>query len=57
MIIKQIVITGDTGIDYTIEADISRGVTCTCPDFAFRGATRACKHVVFVQENLVAGKS
>ncbi len=53
MIVRAVVIRGDHDQDYTITADV-RGVTCSCPDFAFRGAERPCKHIVFVKQTMTA---
>lgn len=47
MLIKEIVVTGDSGIDYTLRADVA-GVTCECPAFKF-STDASCKHIRYVQ--------
>ena len=51
MLIKEIVVTGDSGIDYTLRADVA-GVTCECPAFKFSNDA-SCKHIRYVQARVV----
>jgi hypothetical protein len=50
--VKTIFVTGDSGKEYVVQFVRRVGmrrVSCTCPDFTFRGSTkrthRACKHI------------
>jgi len=50
--VKTVYVTGDSGKEYVVQFIRRAGmrrVTCTCPDFTFRGSVkkthRACKHI------------
>lgn len=50
--VKTVYVTGDSGSQYVVQFVRRAGmrrVTCNCPDFTFRGATKrthnSCKHI------------
>ena len=53
MMITEMKVRGDRGIEYTISATLA-GIECTCPDHRFRG--RECKHIKFARETVQASR-
>lgn len=52
MLIRNITVTGDSGIDYTITVDpVTRAARCDCPHFQYN-AVAVCKHIAFIAESL-----
>ena len=54
MMITEMKVRGDRGIEYTISASLDGGIQCTCPDHLYRG--RQCKHIDFAIATVVAGR-
>lgn len=54
MMITEMKVRGDRGIEYTISASIA-GVTCTCPDHVYR-AGKECKHIKFARETVTGSR-
>ena len=53
MMITEMKVRGDRGIEYTISASIA-GLECTCPDHVFRA--RDCKHIKFARETVAGSR-
>ena len=51
MFVKEIVVTGDRGIDYRIDWDAQQNPRCSCPAFSNRADPRTvCKHIEYIAE-------
>lgn len=57
--VKTVYVTGDSGSQYTVQFIRRAGmrrVSCSCPDFVYRGqlkrSHRACKHIKTVQTEI-----
>lgn len=48
--VSEVIVTGDSGVDYKIDVDGNGAARCSCPSFKYQ--TKWCKHLAFVYDNL-----
>lgn len=54
MFVKEVIITGDRGIDYKIDFDSQLNPRCSCPAFSNRKqATDVCKHITYMRTRML----
>ena len=50
--VTNAVITGDSGIDYSITVNGDGAAVCSCPSYKY--GNHACKHIMFLYNNLLS---
>lgn len=53
MLIKKIVVIGDSGNEYDVDMTDAGAIRCACPAYTFSSETpRMCKHIEFLAESI-----
>ena len=53
--VSKAVVKGDRGIDYIISVNGDGSAVCECPSYRYQ--THACKHIMFLYDNLLTQKT